>query len=142
MNIEGFLDAFLKDVKNAGKEAEVDTVKGINFLEEVLVNVQKDLNTAGEIITIINPTLAGEVLAMSQIVGTIDSLIEIINSVGNKNNSLLEDYDKAKKDIETLTSIWETQKGVIKKVLIKIEKKAVSFSTPTINAEKKILGEI
>lgn len=140
MNIENFLKTALKDVAIAGEDIEFDTVNGVKMLESILSTVQEDLEISGEIITIINPTLAGEVLAMSQVVGTIDSLIGIINSVGTKNNSLIEDYEKTKKDISKLVIIWRAQKKVIKKVLVEIEKKAITFSNPILNAENKITG--
>ncbi len=144
--IDKFITNSMGDIENVAKESEVDVVKAVNIFTEVVGNVIEDLDVAGEIISIINPTLAAEVVAIAQFAGAIDTIFEVLENakdIINANNpevKTISDYQIVRNSIEKALKIWHAQKKLIIHSAKEIEKKAVAFQNPIINIEKNITG--
>lgn len=144
--IAKFIDTSMADLEQGAKDAEVDVVKAVEIFTDVINGVVSDLDVAGGLIAIINPTLASEVIAIAQFAGAIDAIFTVMenlhNIMGSKNpeENLKQDYEIVKNSIEKALKIWQVQKKAIIVTAKEIEKKAVSFQSPIAKAEEEATG--
>ncbi len=145
-NILKFVKTALGDLDVVADEVEVELVKTVSIFTEIINAVAKDLDIAGSIIAIINPTLASEVITIAQFAGAIDAIFTVLESLSkvltseNPEEELILDYEKVKNNVDKAIKIWTVQKRLVINSAKKIELKAVSFQNPISKIEKKITG--
>ena len=123
MSLETVIKTYVKNelanIVAEGEILDVDVVKGVDFLIEVLSNVKTDITVGEAVLNIVSPTTSSIVNALTEIVGAVDAIIENINNPATD-----------VKNIVKLQTIWQSQKTYILSELTKIENTVVEFINP------------
>jgi hypothetical protein len=119
--IDKDLQIGLLDIEKAANTAGIDVVKGIKFLEIIFGNIGQDITVAENIVSIINPTLAKELVASEQVIGTIDAIITMLSEAFSQPLTI-ENISAISSNIDKISTVWEAQKSVIQTVYTQIAK--------------------